>query len=317
MKKVLITGINGFVGTYLTSYLLTEKLNITGLVHPSHKGNNPNFPKNKVRLIKCDLLNKKELFKALKDESFDYTFHLAAFSSPAESFKNATQTLENNIFCQLNLLETLVKLKSEAKILIIGSAEEYGNVFPKYLPINESAPLAPLSPYAVSKVAQDLLGYQFYLHHALKIVRVRPFNHIGPGQSENFVVPAFSRQIVNLEKRGGGVMKVGNLETWRDFTDVRDIVIGYLLALEKGKLGEVYNIGSGKMYKIGDILDKLISFSKVKIKIIRDKKLFRPTEIKKIYCDYSKFKNQTGWVPKIDITKSLLDTIEYERNKLR
>src|SRR3989344_3441189 len=296
MKKVLITGINGFVGTYLTSYLLTEKLNITGLVHPSHKGNNPNFPKNKVRLIKCDLLNKKELFKALK---------------------NDTQTLENNIFCQLNLLETLVKLKSEAKILIIGSAEEYGNVFPKYLPINESAPLAPLSPYAVSKVAQDLLGYQFYLHHALKIVRVRPFNHIGPGQSENFVVPAFCKQIVSLEKKSVGEMKVGNLDSWRDFTDVRDIVIGYLLALEKGKLGEVYNIGSGKMYKIGDILDKLISFSKVKIKIIRDKKLFRPTEIKKIYCDYSKFKNQTGWVPKIDITKSLLDTIEYERNKLR
>ena len=313
MKKALITGIGGFVGGYLTPHLLAKKIEVAGFVHPKHAKSTLNFQKNKIKIAKCDLLDKKQLFLNLKNDKYDYIFHLAAFSSPAESFKNATQTLKNNIFSELNLLETLTKLRSKARILIVGSSEEYGNVKSSDLPVKEEIPLAPVSPYAVSKVAQDLLGYQFYLHHSLKIVRVRPFNHIGPGQSTNFVVPNFASQIAKLEKKGGDQIKVGNLNSWRDFTDVRDIVVAYLLALEKGQMGDVYNIGSGKMRKIDDILDRLISFSKVKIKIIRDKKLFRQSEIKKIYCDYSKFKKQTGWMPKIDITKSLLDTIEYER----
>ena len=184
------------------------------------------------------------------------------------------------------------------------------------MPIRESTPLAPLSPYAVSKVAQDLLGYQFFLNHGLQVIRVRPFNHIGPGQSTIFVVPAFASQIARLEKRGRGQIKVGNLQSFRDFTDVRDIVRAYFTVLEKGEAGEVYNVGSGIAYKIADILKKLTSLSKIRVDMVVDKRLFRPTGVEKIYCDFSKLQKATGWKPQIPIETSLFDTIEYERKKL-
>lgn len=316
MKKALITGIGGFVGSHLVQLLKKNKIEIDGIVHPNHP--KPNFKElaENIKLIACDLLQSTALQEKLKGTRYDYIFHLAAYSSPAQSFKNPQQTLENNIFSQLNLLEQLAKTGSRAKILIVCSSEEYGNVEAKYLPISESTPLHPASPYAISKVAQDFLGLQYFLNHRLKIVRVRPFNHIGPGQSTNFVVPAFAAQIAKIEEKGGTI-NVGNLNSYRDFTDVRDIVRAYLLALEKGKIGEVYNIGSGKKYKIGDILKKLISFSKVPVKVSVNKNLLRSGEINEICCDFTKFKKQTGWMPKIPIEKSLFDTIEYERKKLK
>ncbi|OGD85753.1 hypothetical protein A2164_01950, partial [Candidatus Curtissbacteria bacterium RBG_13_35_7] len=292
------------------------KIQITGFIHPKHSTDNIGFLKDRIKLVKCDILDKHSIFNKINNTDYDYVFHLAAFSSPTQSFQNPKITLENNIIGQLNLLEALVKIKSKAKILIIGSSDEYGEVNKSNLPLNELVPLSPQSPYAVSKVAQDLLGYQFYLHHKLQIVRLRPFNHIGPRQAAIFVVPAFASQIAKLEKIGGGDINVGNLQTWRDFTDVRDIVKGYFLALDKGKIGEVYNIGSGKLYKISDILNQLLSFSKVKINIKKDKKLFRISDNNRIYCDYSKFQKQTGWKPKIPIKKTLFDTIEYERQLL-
>jgi len=317
MKKALITGIAGFAGSHLSEFLLSQNIAVSGFYLPSHSVENVDHIKDKINLIACDLLNNKDV----EDEVFrikpDYVFHLAAFASPAQSFINPRQTLENNIVGQLNLLESLVKTKSHAKILVVGSADEYGNVDPEDLPITEDTPLAPPSPYAVSKVAQDLLGLQFFLHHNLNIVRVRPFNHIGPRQSPHFVVSAFASQIADLETKGGGTIRVGNLETWREFTDVRDMVRAYLLTLEKAKVGSVYNIGTGKPIKIAQILKISLSFSKVKIKVVIDKKLYRPVDIVKIYCDSSKFRKETGWMPKINIEKTLSDTIDYERNTLR
>ena len=283
MKKALITGIGGFVGSHLTDYLLSQKVRVEGFIHPKHRVQEGLVTKRGVKLITCDLLDKNKVVGTLAKTNYYYVFHLAAFSSPAASFDNSEETLKNNIFCQLNLLETLTNVKSEAKILIVGSSEEYGNIDSKYLPVNEDAPLAPVSPYAVSKVAQDMLGYQFFLNKNLNIVRVRPFNHIGPGQSHAFVVSSFASKIAELEKKGGGTMSVGNLATFRDFTDVRDIVRAYFLALVKGELGEVYNIGSGKAYKIADILKKLVSFSDSEIKVVFDKKLLRQAEIEKIF----------------------------------
>lgn len=317
MKKALITGIGGFVGGHLTDYLLSQRVQVEGFIHPKHRAQEGLAKRPGVKLITCDLLDKKKIASALGGTNYDYVFHLAAFSSPAASFNNPQQTLKNNIFGQLNLLESLAKVKSEAKILIVGSSEEYGDVDSKNLPVGENASLAPVSPYAVSKVAQDMLGYQFFLNRNLSIVRVRPFNHIGPGQSHAFVVSSFASKIAELENKGGGTMRVGNLQTFRDFTDVRDIVRAYFLALVKGELGEVYNIGSGKAYKMADILKKMISFSKAKIKVVIDKKLFRLAEIEKIYCDFSKFHMATGWQARITINTSLFDTIEYERLKLK
>jgi len=316
MKKVLITGIAGFAGSHLAQYLISQKFAVSGFFHPDHSTNNIEHIKDSIWLIPCNLLIERELKANIKKINPDYVFHLAAFSSPALSFNDPKKILSNNIFTELHLLEGLVENKSKAKVLIIGSADEYGNIDSKDLPANENTPFAPVSPYAVSKVAQDMLGLQFFLQYKLHVVRVRPFNHIGLRQSKDFVVSSFASQIASLEKNKKEILRVGNLESWRDFTDVRDMVRAYLLALEKGLPGEVYNIGSGKAVKIADILKKLLSFSKAKIKIQKDKNLFRLTDIKKIYCDFSKFKKQTGWTPKIPLDKTLFDTIEYERASL-
>lgn len=315
MKKALVTGVAGFVGSHLAELLLSRKIAVYGFFHPDHSTVNVGGIRAKINLIPCNLLKKKDLEKKILGINPDYVFNLAAYSSPAQSFKTPAKTIQNNILSQLNLLQVLVELKSKAKILIVGSSDEYGQPESRKA-LDENTPLAPISPYAISKVVQDLLGYQFFVNFKLRIIRVRPFNHIGPRQSKAFVIPAFAAQIANLEKKGGGTIKVGDIKTWRDFTDVRDIVCAYLLAVEKGQVGEVYNIGSGKPVKIADILNKLISLSKVEIKIRRDKKLFRPSEIEKIYCDFSKFRKQTGWEPQIPIAKTLSDTIEYERSKL-
>jgi len=315
MKTAVITGAGGFVGSHLTEHLLKNSIKVIAIVHPKHSDENLKEVKSKIKIIKADLTDKKNL-KKIEFKNASYIFHLAAFSSPPESFKDPAETLKNNIFSELYLLEHLATINSSAKILIVGSADEYGNVDEKNLPVDENTPLAPASPYAVSKVAQDYLGFQFFLNYGLNIVRVRPFNHIGPRQSRAFVVPAFASQIAKIEKAGKGEIKVGNLETWRDFTDVRDIVRGYLLALEKGQNGAVYNLGSGTAIMIADILSKLLSLSKAKIVVMTDKKLIRAKDIKKICCDYSKFKKATGWAPIIDLNKTLFDTIEYERSKL-
>ena len=314
MRKALITGIGGFVGGHLTDHLISQKIAVTGFIHPSHHSHNLDNLKKKANLVECDILNKQLIAKKLSN-SFDCIFHLAAFSSPSKSFENSKETLENNILGELNLLEALKKINSKAKILIVGSSDEYGDINHNRL-VNEEFPLNPSSPYAVSKVAQDLLGWQYFLNYGLQIVRVRPFNHIGPGQSTAFVVSAFASRIAQLEKKGGGIMRVGNLDAYRDFTDVRDMVRAYLLALEKGKLGEVYNIGLGKLYKISDIFKKLISLSKVKVKEKQDKTLHRSSDTNKITCDYSKFKKKTNWKPSIPIEKTLSDTINYERERL-
>lgn len=315
-KKALITGIAGFAGSHLAEYLLKKNISVFGFFHPAHSTQNIDHLRKKIKLIACDIQVKFDVEGYIKSIKPDYVFHLAAFSSPAESFKFPLQTLENNVVSQLNILEALVNLKSAAKILVVGSADEYGNIEKKYLPASEETPLSPISPYAVSKIAQDMLGLQFFTSHRLNIVRVRPFNHIGPRQSTAFVVSSFAAQIANIEKVGGGTIKVGNLASFRDFTDVRDMVRAYLAALDRGIYGEVYNIGSGDPLKIADILKLLLSFSKLKIKVSLDKSRIHPVEIDKIYCDFSKFYKQTGWQPEIPLVKTLSDTIEYERHKL-
>jgi len=316
MKKALVTGIAGFAGSHLAEHLLANDFSITGFFHKTHPVSNIDHIKSKISLIECDITDEDRVKKEIKSLNPDYVFHLAAFSSPAQSFDSPREALENNIVGQLNILEALVKIGSKARTLIIGSADEYGNIDEKYLPAYESATFAPISPYAVSKIAQDLLGLQFFLNFRLNIVRVRPFNHIGPRQSTTFAIPSFAAQIAALEKQGGGTIKVGNLENSRDFTDVRDTVRAYLLALEQAKTGEVYNIGTGHAVKVSDILDLMLKLSKIKIKIEVDKSRIPPVDIKTIYCDFSKFKNQTGWQPAISLEKTLFDTIEYERSKL-
>jgi GDP-4-dehydro-6-deoxy-D-mannose reductase len=317
MKKVLITGITGFAGSYLAEYLLsTKEYEVSGTYLFEESLANINSIRSKINPIKADLSEEKNVFDIIEKTSPSIVFHLAALTSPADSFKNPTQTLVNNISLEVNLFEAIRKYNLlDTKILITSSADIYGKVAKENLPINEQTPLLPTSPYSVSKIAQDFLGFTYFLNYQLKIIRVRPFNHIGPRQSPNFVVSSFAKQIAEIEKgKREPVLHVGNLESRRDFTDVKDMVRAYVLAIEKGEYGEAYNIGSGVSYKILDILSKLVSMSSAEIKIEKDETLLRPSDNPDLTCDTKKFTELTGWKPEISIDTTLKNTLDYWRN---
>lgn len=314
-KKILVTGASGFVGSHLIDLLI--KNNETSIVGTYNSENSlANLGENKIEAIKVDLTSQKEVADLISKVKPDVLYHLAAFTSPSESFDSPNETFANNISCQINLLEEIKKNKLvDTKILVVSSAEVYGLVEKEDLPIDEDTSFNPTNPYAVSKLAQDFLGRQYFLAHNLKIVRVRPFNHIGPGQSPNFVVSSFAKKIAEIEKgKRKPILPTGNLNTKRDFTDVRDTVKAYTSLIEKGENGEVYNAGSGVSYKISEILDMLLSYSKAKITVESDKSLLRPIDNPELVCDFSKLKNLTGWTPTIPIEKTLKDTLDYWRN---
>jgi len=319
--KILISGITGFVGSHLAEYCLgLPNVKVFGTVLSHHLGDELkriNHIRDRVSLIECDLTNRVGVAKVLQKVKPDKIFHLAAQTFVPTSWQSPEHTLHNNIIAELNIFEVLRELKLNPIILIPGSSEEYGLVLKNELPIKESNPLRPLSPYGVSKVAQDMLAFQYYRSYGLKSVITRAFNHEGPRRGKQFVTSAFASQIAAIEKGyQDSVMRVGNLEALRDFSDVRDVVRAYWLATEKCNFGEPYNIGSGKGYRIKDVLDILLSFSKIKVKIKRDPKLMRPSDVPVLICDSSKFREVTGWKPEIDLEKTLKDTLDYWRNEL-
>jgi GDP-4-dehydro-6-deoxy-D-mannose reductase len=316
MKKALITGVSGFAGSFLAEHIFSrEEYTIAGTYLTEKSLENITPFASKLELHKVDLQNSEATTNLIAKVSPDVVFHLAALASAAESFNNPAAFIHNNLSAQINILEGIRQAKLSPRILIVSSAEVYGNVSKKDLPINEKVPFAPVNPYAVSKVSQDALAQQYYFSYKLPIIRIRPFNHIGPRQAPAFAVASFAKKIAEIEAgKMSRVLKVGNLSAKRDFTDVRDIVRGYLLLLEKGRPGEVYNIGSGKSYEMSWILNKLLSFSKENIKVETDEALLRPVDVPELICDNSKIKNETGWVPQVPIEKTLEDTLDYWRS---
>lgn len=317
MKKVLITGISGFVGKHLAQQLLaTKEYEIIGTYHSDNSKEKLIELKDTVTLEQVNLTDKDAVTKLISNHKPDWVFHLAAQSAPSLSFKMPAETLTTNILSQLYILEAIKNNNlTGTRILIVGTSEEYGKVRPEDLPIKETAPLGPVSPYAVSKIAQDYLGLQYYLAHKMEIIRVRPFNHIGPGQEAKFALPSWCKQIAEIEKnKMEPIMKVGNLEAKRDFTDVRDIVKAHILALEKGQAGDVYNLGTGKSYAMKEVLDMLLSLSTVKISIEQDPALMRPADVPDLVCDSEKFRNLTGWKPEISLQETLKDILDYWRS---
>ena len=316
--RVLITGITGFAGSHLAEYCLDRgDVEVFGTARWRSRMDNVEGIVDDVVLIDCDLKDSVAVRHCLSEVRPDYIFHLAAQSFVPTSWKAPVETMTTNVVGQINIFEAMRELKLESRVQLACSSEEYGMVYEDEIPIKETNPLRPLSPYGVSKVAQDLLGYQYHQSYGLHTVRTRGFNHTGPRRGDVFVSSNFSRQIAMVEKgKQEPVLRVGNLEARRDFTDVRDMIRGYWVALEKGEPGEVYNIGSGTDVTIMHMLDILLGFSKIEIEVRQDPERMRPSDVEVLRADNTKFCGLTGWKPEIPLEKTLEDLLDYWRERV-
>jgi len=316
-KKALITGIAGFVGSYMAELLLSKGYEVSGLCRPRSKMDHIESIKGKLHLEDADLLDSHSLYTTINKTKPDYIFHLAAQSFVPTSWGSPAVTLEVNIVGSANLFEAVRQVGIDPVIQIACSSEEYGMVHAEEVPIKETNPLRPLSPYAVSKLAMDYLGYQYFESYKTRIVRTRGFNHTGPRRGDTFAESTFAKQIALIEKgKQEPVIYVGNLEAQRDYTDVRDMVRAYLLAVEKCDPGEVYNIATGKAIKIADVLHMMLAMSKVKVEIKQDPARMRPSDVPILIGDASKFKEKTGWSPEIAFEKTAEDLLNYWRERV-
>jgi len=322
--RALITGISGFVGSHLSEYLLEHTdWHVAGTVYGPEE--NIKHLRDRLELYPAELSKLETVISILEQAKPDYIFHLAAQPLVSLSRRDPWGTLAINIRLQLNILEAVARLGStalrqssgQARILVVGSSEEYGLVRPDELPIKETNPLRPTSPYAVSKVAQDMLGLQYHLSHQLFTVRVRSFNHIGPRQRLGFVAPDFASQIAQAEAGlREPVIQVGNLTPQRDFSDVRDVVRGYHLLVTQGEPGEVYNLGSEQAHSVREVLETLIAMARIPIAVEQDPERLRPTNVPVIVGDCTKIRKRTGWRPKIAFEQSLQDVLDYWREQV-
>lgn len=317
--KVLITGITGFAGSHLAEFLLTKGgIQVYGIDRWRSKRENIEHLLDRIHLIEADIRDATSITAVVRKIRPHKIFHLAAQSFVPTSWHAPQETLTTNIVGQLNIFEAVREVKINPWIQIACSSEEYGLVLKNELPIKETNPLRPLSPYAVSKVGQDLLGWQYFRSYGLRIIRTRGFNHTGPRRGEVFMTSSFAKQIAEIEAgKRKPVIYVGNLTAQRDFTDVRDMVRGYWLATEKCRPGEVYNICTGKAFSAKEVLDILLSLSDVNVKIKRDPKRMRPSDVQILRGDSAKFRKATGWKPEIPFRKTLEDLLSYWRDKIR
>lgn len=317
--RALITGITGFVGSHLAEYLLQQKgMEVYGTCRWRSPLDNIIHIKDRVSLIDCELRDLVSTNKAISEIKPDFIFHLAAQSYVPVSFSTPNDTIITNIIGTANLLEAVRMSSIDPVIHICSSSEVYGQVREDEVPITEDTPLRPASPYAVSKVGEDLLSQQYFLSYGIKTIRTRMFTHTGPRRGSVFATSAFAKQIAEIEKGiKEPVVYVGNLNSVRTFADVRDAVKAYWLLVNKCEPGEVYNIGGNRTMKIGEMLDLLLSMTDKKVQIKVDKRLLRPSDVTlQIPCT-DKFVNKTGWKPEIPLEKTLKDLLDYWRQAIK
>ncbi len=316
-KKALITGIAGFVGSHMAELLLSQGYEVWGMSRPRSKMDHIESIKSQLRLEDADLLDSHSLYTTLNKIKPDYIFHLAAQSFVPTSWGSPAVTLEVNIVGSANVFEAVRQVGIDPVIQIACSSEEYGMVYENEVPIKETNPLRPLSPYAVSKLAMDYLGYQYFESYGMKIIRTRGFNHTGPRRGDTFAESTFAKQIALIEKgKQEPVIYVGNLEAQRDYTDVRDMVRAYLLAVQKCDAGEVYNIATGHAIKIEDVLKMMLGMSTVKVEIKQDPARMRPSDVPILIGDTKKFQEKTGWKAEIPFEKTAADLLNYWRERV-
>ncbi|MCP2520694.1 GDP-mannose 4,6-dehydratase [Candidatus Aminicenantes bacterium AC-335-A11] len=309
--KAFITGLTGFVGKYLSSFLRKNNVEVYGTSYPEKP------PSHEKNIFYVDIKKSRSLSELIKEIQPEYIFHLAAISNVHISWKKRKLTMDTNVIGTLNLLEAIRKYSPKSRLLLIGSSDIYGCSIKEKKVFKENDNPAPINPYGISKLFQEILGKFYSSIENLWIIMTRSFNHTGPGQTPIFVCSDWAKQIAEIEKGiKEPVLKVGNLDSIRDFTDVRDIVRAYYLLILKGRKGEVYNVCSGKAYSLREILDMLVSHSKISIRVEIDKRKVRKTDFPFLVGDNSKLVSHTGWRPEINLEKTLLDLLNYWRKRV-
>jgi len=313
-SRILITGCTGFVGSYVVEqccmrYPQAKLFGLTGHAVPSMTPP----AQSAVKLLVADITQRDQIHQMVAQVQPDLIIHLAAQSSVADSWKNPQYTLRVNAEGTIHLLEALHDERLTPCVVLVGSGEQYGLVRPEEIPIHEDCLFRPVNPYAVSKAAQDLYGYQYFVAYGLPIVRARPFNHFGPRQS-SAVIAKFARQIALIEAGKAPLdFPVGNLEARRDFLPVEDVVAAYLTLAEQGQPGKAYNIGSGHARSIRSILDLLLTLTTSSIRIYENPALLRPVDVPLLEADISRLRADTNWQPAIPFEVALQQTLDYWR----
>lgn len=315
--RAFISGIAGFAGSFLAEELLANNYKVVGSTLGRESSRNISPIKKNLQLVKLDVTKPNECLRRLKQVNPAVIFHLAAFSSVGQSFKNENLTFNVNFNGTLNLLNAALQLKSPVKFVFVSSADCYGKFKPANKTLSENQPFNPISPYAVSKAAAEFACNLYYRQHQLDVCVARAFNHTGPRQNDNFVVSSFAKQIAQIEKKVvAAAIHVGDLTAKRDFSDVRDIVRGYRLIAEKGQAGEVYQLCSGQAVSIKQILEMLLKLSDKRIVVKTDTTRLRKNDIPCLKGDYKKARIKLGFRPQFSINNTLQDTLDYWRENL-
>ena len=316
--KALITGAAGFVGGHLARHLIDQDYSVAGVVLPQEARKAVETLPSEVSIIEADILDDELLNRAFADWEPGVVFHLAAFSNPESSWARARQTLEINILGSHNVLQAAVEAGVETRVLLVGSSQQYGHVAETDQPMREGLPQRPLTPYAVSKASQELLGLRFFLSEQLPVLLVRSFNHTGPGQSASYVCSNFARQVAEIES---GLrepkIEVGNLSARRDFTDVRDVVRAYVRIAEAGNPGEPYNVCRGEAFSVQHILDALLELTDADVTVRVDMTRYHVLDAPLIVGDNSRLRFELGWEPSISLEQTLSDLLKFWRIRLR
>ena len=316
--RALVTGASGFVGGHLVEHLLAASDPVIGMSQSGRWPPELSDLMRRARLERCDLVetSDQEFAERLARKQPEVIYHLAAWSNPQKSAADPRGAWTVNLGGAMTLFEGLQASGLRPRVVIVGTGVSYGNPAPEDLPVSERCPLRPNNPYAASKAAVDLLALQHHLAHGVDVVIARPFNHAGTRQVDTYVLSSFARQVAEVELGRRSHLEVGNLEIVRDFTDVRDIVRAYRLLAERGRSGEVYNIGTGRDVSLAAMLEILRGLARVPVEVRVDPARVRPVDQPRLLADASKLRADTGWEPQIPLERTLADMLDHWRRAL-